>query len=184
MVVVAAAGASAWAGERNVTVCMNSGSVRQVAHSAQAIASRIFAGIEVGIEWRNGSCPSSPETIKVSLSDRTPKTHIPNALAHAFPYEGTTIVIFYDRIQQGVEKARVGHLLAYVLVHEITHILQGVARHSTSGIMKARWDSGDYFEMQCKRLDFTSLDVELIYLGLKTRASRLTVSEPVLVASR
>jgi hypothetical protein len=32
-------------------------------------------------------------------------------------------------------------VLAHVLVHEITHILQGIDRHSESGVMKS---PGDY----------------------------------------
>jgi hypothetical protein len=49
-----------------------------------------------------------------------------------------------------------------VLVHEITHILQGVDRHSESGIMKAQWTIDDYRAMASKPLSFTPLDVKLI----------------------
>jgi len=62
-------------------------------------------------------------------------------------------------------------LLAHVLVHEITHILEGVARHSETGIMKANWTLRDYYDMQTKTLQFASEDVELIHRGLAQRRS-------------
>ena len=34
-------------------------------------------------------------------------------------------------------------LLAHVLVHEITHVLEGVDRHTGQGVMKARWTEDD-----------------------------------------
>jgi hypothetical protein len=36
---------------------------------------------------------------------------------------------------------------AVVLAHEITHVLEGTRRHSSTGIMKARWDNHDNFEI-------------------------------------
>ena len=38
-------------------------------------------------------------------------------------------------------------LLAYIFAHEIAHALQGVGRHSKSGIMKAEWTIDDYRAM-------------------------------------
>jgi len=173
MVLMAAMGGSVCAAQtRNVRVCMDSGNdVR--ARSAQVLASKIFAGIRVGIEWSKESyCPSSPDVIKVSLSYTTPNTRFPNALAYALPYEGTHIEVFYDRLKQRAEVGRVPQLLAHVIVHEVTHILQGISRHSVTGIMKATWDSDDFFEIRRDALDFTSLDVELIYQGVDARTSR------------
>jgi len=42
---------------------------------------------------------------------------------------------------------QVSSVLAHVLVHEVTHILQGIPRHSESGVMKAQWDSNDFAQM-------------------------------------
>jgi hypothetical protein len=44
--------------------------------------------------------------------------------------------------------------------------MQGVARHSESGILKAQWSSSDFEEMVFHRLAFTNFDVELIRQGL------------------
>jgi hypothetical protein len=62
--------------------------------------------------------------------------------------------------------------LAHVLAHEITHILQGVSRHSESGVMKATWDQRDFEKMAWKPLTFTERDVMLIHFGLEARAAR------------
>ena len=55
------------------------------------------------------------------------------------------------------------------LVHEITHVLQGIDRHSDSGVMKALWTAQDYFQMRVEALPFAPEDVELIHLGLASR---------------
>jgi hypothetical protein len=67
-------------------------------------------------------------------------------------------------------------LLAHVLVHEITHVLEGISRHSATGIMKDRWDDNDYSEMRRKPLRFAQEDVNLIYDGLKARQARVATA--------
>jgi hypothetical protein len=62
--------------------------------------------------------------------------------------------------------------MAHVIVHEITHILQGIDRHSNSGIMKALWTSTDYMLMKRGQLRFTAVDVEMIHDGSAVRAAR------------
>ncbi len=90
-------------------------------------------------------------------------------LAYAYPVEGTRILIFPDRVAAISPEPRFHTTLAYVLVHEVTHILQGVPRHSREGIMKAQWTPGDYFEMIYHRLGFTEDDLALLYAGLERR---------------
>jgi hypothetical protein len=90
-------------------------------------------------------------------------------LAYALPYQGTYIEVFYDRVRGTVDEETRPHLLAHVLAHEITHILQGVARHSETGVMKAHWTSDDYRWMCSHHLEFAPEDVELIQLAMKIR---------------
>jgi len=71
----------------------------------------------------------------------------------------------------------VPHLLAYVLVHEITHVLQGTNRHSEMGIMKAAWDETDFFDMAHGQLQFSPEDVSLIYRGMDTRSTCQTANQ-------
>lgn len=152
--------------ERKVTVCMKEDPRDRFATvpRARMMASKIFRDIGIVIEWRPGNCPA--EGILISLSWSTPAELIPGALAYALPYEGTHIQVFYDRISQCTDPTMVSILLAHVLVHEITHIIEGIARHSATGIMKAHWDKQDFFRMRCKPLEFTDEDIGLIWRGL------------------
>jgi hypothetical protein len=56
-----------------------------------------------------------------------------------------------------------GYLLGHVLVHEITHVLQEVPRHSESGMMKARWEGADFARMRHQTLPFAEEDIRLIH---------------------
>jgi len=88
------------------------------------------------------------------------------------PFERTHVVLFYDRVLRAALPEVVPHLLGHVLAHEIVHMLQGVERHSNSGVMKPYWDDRDYAEMLGARLKFTKDDIDLIHRGLEWRASR------------
>jgi len=84
-------------------------------------------------------------------------------------------VVFYDRVLQS-DPNLVTRLLAYTLAHEITHILEGITRHSRHGIMKAHWDREDRFQIALGNLEFAPEDVDLIYRGLVGRISASTVA--------
>jgi hypothetical protein len=60
-------------------------------------------------------------------------------------------------------------LLAHVLAHEITHVLQGGDRHSETGIMQAHWTAKEIGRMASNPLSFTPEDIELINKGLAMR---------------
>ena len=64
-------------------------------------------------------------------------------------------------------------LLAHVMAHEIAHVLQGINRHSESGILKARWSDGDCARLASLPLLFTHEDAILIHRGLEERGARL-----------
>ena len=160
--------------DRSVTVCQEGGPETWSTASARAEAAKIFAEVGVRIQWRIGfqECADKHE-ISIHMSYETPKTEHPDDWAYAYPYDGVHIVVFYDRIKNKMGGARASHLLAYVLAHEITHVVQGVARHSESGIMKAAWNTNDYFDMGQDRLHFSDLDVILLYRGLEARQTLL-----------
>jgi hypothetical protein len=128
----------------------------------------------VKLEWHDDrrfcSAPSE-QTIAISFSHQTPADRLPGALAYALPYEGVHIEVFYDRIEHGYGPDMRSALLAHVLVHEITHILEGVSQHSDRGIMKARWDADDRGEMLRIPLPFAPQDIVMIHEGLKARAA-------------
>lgn len=167
---------SAWAAGKSdsqrLLICIEDGKHAGVA-DARAKASSLFLSAGVKLEWHGAVsfCQGNLDAMVVSLMTNTPKTFHPGALAYALPYEGVHIQVFYDRIA-GADPELVPSLMANVMVHEITHILQGIDRHSTAGIMKAVWTSADYTLMKQSQLRFTALDVEMIQGGLAARASR------------
>jgi hypothetical protein len=150
-----------------------------VLNRAQVLANEIFAGVGVKIDWRRGqptrSQSRSEKPIVVDMITDTPGELKPGALAFARPYEGVHIDVFYDRVRAATEPELTPNVLAHVLVHEITHILQGTCRHSDTGVMKARWTHTDYMEMGQKPLSFTEEDMQLIRGGLVARATRGTL---------
>jgi hypothetical protein len=132
---------------------------------AQTVAAQMFAGIGIKVQWLDPNrCPAG--VIRIGLADQTPRTTHPGALAYALPYEGTHVVVFFDRVTSIFDPGFVPVLLGHVLVHEVTHILDGAARHSSEGVMKAQWTRDDYRQMAWKGLPFAQEDVDLIYRGL------------------
>jgi len=166
---------------RRVTVCMG-GDSGEPLYAVERMASEIFSTIGVRIEWRGRTCPAFPDVIKIDFAETAPKGISDGALAYARPYEGTHIVILNGRVKQ--QSGCTQQLLAYVLVHEITHILEAVNRHSESGIMKAHWTHRDYYDMERHALIFAPEDVESIYRGIDTRPARMGSGSPVQVAAR
>lgn len=165
------------AASHTVTVCLNSGTVSMLTMMrAKALASRMFAEIGISIDWHQASRNCPAQGIVVSMSAGTPANLKPGAFAYALPYEGTHIEVFYDRIGEYVEEPLIEIVLAHVLVHEITHILQGIERHSAQGVMKAKWDAMDYFHMKQQPLSFTPEDVQLIHIGLTAREHAVTLA--------
>src|SRR5262249_12324312 len=62
-------------------------------------------------------------------------------IAFAKVYEGTEITLFYSRIKWAESQGLMGPMvLAHTLVHEIAHNLQGIGRHSKTGVMKPEWN--------------------------------------------
>jgi hypothetical protein len=152
-----------------VIICLEYGNDPSVTHHAQIMASGMFAGIGVTTEWHgNHSCPARRDIV-ISLSSGTPQDYRPGVLAEARPYEGIHIRVFYDRIQKSAEPRIVPRLLAHVLVHEITHLLEGEDRHSASGVMKTVFDEHDFQAMRWKPLPFAPEDVQLIHAGIERR---------------
>ena len=113
---------------------------------AQRQATHMFAEIGVKLVWKEGN-PSSHDAgaIAIELGNNTPVALAPGALAFALPYEGIHVRVFCDQIDPdpAMRGSTTEAVLAHVMVHEITHILQGIARHSAEGIMKAQWTNSD-----------------------------------------
>jgi len=181
LAVVAAAAVAPGARATEVTVHVTGLSVvpYQILDQAERMANGMFVEAGVQIDWRNRR-PSRSEMafakpLVIEMLDATPPQQAPGVFAYAMPYEGIHITVFYDRVQQAGGASATQLVLAHVLVHEITHILEGVARHSCTGVMKAHWALQDYVDMRSKPLPFAEEDLELIALGLAGRTSGSTL---------
>jgi hypothetical protein len=179
MTMAATTGAHTWAAQpsraadRKVTVCIEMPSGANDLPRAELMASRMFAPVGVKLDWHlQHSCPGG-DAIQIGISVKTAANEFPGALAYALPYEGVHTVVFYDRIGHSVSEDLCTPVLAHVLVHEITHLLEGIDRHSESGVMKAHWTRADYAQMRSKPLPFTDWDIQLIHKGLESRGARL-----------
>uniref|UniRef100_Q021W3 Uncharacterized protein n=1 Tax=Solibacter usitatus (strain Ellin6076) TaxID=234267 RepID=Q021W3_SOLUE len=140
---------------------------------AETLASRMFAGIGISLEWAKGkpAWESSGPPIIIEVVTRTPPNLMPDSLAYTAPNEGSHITVFLDRIEQMRAPSNV---LAHVMVHEITHVLQGLSRHSAGGVMKEVWTAGDFGGMRLRPLPFTPVDIDLIHAGLAARQEAKT----------
>jgi hypothetical protein len=93
--------------------------------------------------------------------------------------------VFYNRVA-GFAKfywsgAHLSELLGNVLAHELTHALEGVARHSSEGLMKATWSGREYAQMVDRHpLAFAAVDREL----LRAHFQKETRPTPTLAAAR
>jgi hypothetical protein len=147
---------------------------------ARTIASDMFFAVGVQITWRAGMPTGTrlrrEHGISVRLTIEDPKEFRSTVGGFTVPAEGMHITVLYNRLAWSLAKPGLTPaLLAHVLVHEITHILEGVGRHSGTGVMKANWSSSDYYEMQTKTLQFAPEDIELIRRGLANRNTRAVV---------
>jgi hypothetical protein len=172
--VVAVIGSPALTAQRPqppVTVCMTDGPAPGwVAVEARSRASQMFSQIGVAIQWRCGG--SRPRNITVRITEATSPGFRPDALAYAEPFQNH-IQVLYNRIEAAAPASVAPAVLAHVLVHEITHVLEDVSHHSGTGIMKAQWNSDDYHIMASHPLPFAAVDVELIRSGIDVRSARL-----------
>ena len=131
------AGMSAGAGEAEepLTVYLSNTAIvpSEIMMVSQNLAARMFVSAGVRIVWRidvpADLGPGRDRAIVIRMAEDTPKNYLPGAVAFALPYQGEQITVFYDRLEQAVVPFTAPTLLAHVMVHEITHILQRVNRH-------------------------------------------------------
>jgi hypothetical protein len=158
--------------EHRITVCMDRRPDVQIAYASLG-ASRLFAAVDVELEWHTlRTCPTTEDAIHIVFSDLTSPANRPGALAYAYPYQTGRVVIFYDRVEASTPRTGLSRLLAYVMAHEIAHVLQAVSRHSENGIMKSVWNGHDRAQIQLNTLEFSLEDIEFIHKGIKAREAK------------
>jgi hypothetical protein len=141
-----------------------------VVMKAERRVTELFASIGVPVRFlpgRRGRSHNPGEfDLELRIQMQAPAGAIASALAHAQPYNReSTILVFYSSIDAYNPREYRDALLGYVFAHEIGHVLEGIARHSESGVMKASWNRADFDQMHRGRLKFHSADAQLIRLG-------------------
>lgn len=165
----------------SVPICLVAGPDRFVVDAAMTLASRMFIITGVRLEWRKAPmCQAGEaEPVFLILQAHTPNADLPTALGVAMPLEGSHAWVFYDRVVRTThDDNETVALLAHVMAHEIGHVLEGLIRHSDSGILKAYWSPGDLARMAQFPLLFTQADVILIRRGAEQRRLGLLSSQP------
>ncbi|MEO8370534.1 MAG: hypothetical protein ABI806_15225 [Candidatus Solibacter sp.] len=151
-------------------------------YQAKSIAADMFVRIGVKLEFTSTARPHTcGKPIEIRFETGNPGAERPDSLAYAMPYleGGTSIHVFVERVAAMAPANCGGVVLGHVLAHEITHVLQGAARHSDHGVMKAHWDAGDFRAMQSRALPFAPLDVLLLQaagMGKPTTDSTLAAA--------
>ena len=136
---------------------------------AKTVASGIFAEIGVAIDW-SGKAAHCAEPIEMLLESAAGPADRPDSLAYSVlgARGGVRIHILLDRIRATVPApaSATGSLLGHVFAHEIAHVLEGVPRHSDTGVMKAAWQPADLRAMSGHPLRFALVDDALIHAAL------------------
>jgi hypothetical protein len=134
------------------------------------LASAIFGKIGVRVIWHTGELQAGQNAFGIRTVEHAPESATAEALASArvLSSSGAEITIYKDRVRRLLDAHRslAGVAVGYVLAHELAHVMQGVARHSESGILKAHWTDQDFTEMVFHKLAFTEYDGELMHRGL------------------
>lgn len=167
------------AATRRVTAFIDGGDDTGVIDRATTQASQAFELIGVRLDWHRHSFPCRADRsqhIRIRIITSTAPDYHRGALAHAFVYEGVNIEVFYDRVSKAIARQSVPILLAHVLIHEITHMLQGIERHADSGVMKGHWSHPDFARMKNRTLPFTAEDILFIHRGIDGRRTLTTAS--------
>jgi hypothetical protein len=152
---------------------------------AQKRASGLLADAGVTLEWRNGRPPEEEigyQTLMIRFVPSAPADYrhgqLANALASALPYGSSSeISVFNDRVTgylQSYSQTDRGKLLGHILAHEIVHILEGVARHSKTGLMTANWTWREMRVATTHGLRMAEEDKRLVSRGVEARRRRST----------
>ena len=146
--IVMAAGLSAHAQECTVIAYAYAGNIMPtgVLWSAELKATAMFREIGVELRWRTGAVRANAiddacgAPIAIQLENTGGARVSPDALAYAAPFagsSGTCIHVLLDRVLERRSRKLATAILAHVLTHEITHVLERTDRHSANGVMKA-----------------------------------------------
>jgi hypothetical protein len=141
-----------------------------VIREAQKKAGLIYAGAGIDVVWMEpgsgGRAVSGQVRLVVSVTAIAPNEK-PAVLGYASRSEhtgGSISFAFFSRVTEfaRVHRADLSQVLAYVIAHEIGHLLLSHDSHSRSGIMRAVWKRADIAPAKRDLMRFSDEQAESI----------------------
>jgi hypothetical protein len=187
--VLALASSAAWAqvvatAEMRVTISVHNdaGVSADTLRGAEMEASRVFRQSGIEVKWLNCPLPAEgpedaaqcrtavfPEYLQLRIARRSLNL---SGFTFGISYlsaDGTGCYanLFYDRVEELNARSHISlaSILGHVAAHEIGHLLLGTNSHAESGIMRARWQSGELGSVSKGALFFS--DTESRQMGNK-----------------
>jgi hypothetical protein len=160
------------------------GKARNIFHRAGIKAEWIRCPTERQEEDRYPGCrkPREPWDVILHLVPRSMERQSvgPEAFGFALPATGgepsTHAYVFVHRAERTAMDSHrssrpvsITTLVAYVMVHEIGHVILGPNMHSSRGMMRPRWQPEDLYEMEIGGLGFPPDQARSLRLKLNER---------------
>jgi hypothetical protein len=161
----------------NVRIINKAEAPAEVITHAQRIMSKIFSVARIQIRWQecpvpgnqasqHPECGDGPAVIGVVINDDASSPWTRKALGVSLPSigAGNRAGVFYSRIEKAAYErtvslgASVAEVLAYVMAHEIGHLLLNSKMHSNEGIMRADWTFVEFGAMRNGKLSFPAAE--------------------------
>ena len=135
-----------------------------VLEKSQGEVARIFADAGLGVEWTETG-PRFAVQIVTRAYGYGSASSPAMGVALRKP-GGATAQIFFSHVQAFARTYHVdvSTLLAYVIAHEIGHLLLPYMPHSATGLMRAEWDTALVRELRAGSLTFTDAQVKRILM--------------------
>jgi hypothetical protein len=153
-----------------------SGAPAAVVRQAQEEVTRVYANIDVSVEWSEASVASAERSdiIRIVLlpyetgdlrrrqnevMGAAMRTEAGNAIAY----------VYYRRVQAQANRYQVsvGSVLACAIAHELGHLLLPGTAHASTGLMRACWSRDEFNLADQGQLRFLPGDVARIRAGLQ-----------------
>ena len=133
-----------------------------ILRNSQDQVARIFADAGLGVEWTETGPRFTVQIVASALGYARASSPV-MGVALRKP-DGATAQIFFNQVQGFARTCHVdvSTLLAYVIAHEIGHLLLPRMPHSATGLMKADWDKALVREATAGSLTFTDAQIKRI----------------------
>ena len=152
-----------------------SGAPAAIVRQAQEEVTRVYAGIDVPIEWSDASVvpAARADAIRLVLLGyetgdlRRSERQVMGAAIRTS--EGNAIAyVFYRRVRAEADRYQVsiGSVLACAIAHELGHVLMPDSAHAASGLMRAGWSRDDFNRADQGQLRFLPDEAARIRAGL------------------